>query len=714
MAFHFQRRRLHYYHRFRFLLPLISAISGAVLVLFALLLVLAPSPLDVNNLHQPRHSSTFDVAVDDDAVSARLTVFRVPSGGGRLDRDIWSSRNSKFYYGCSNGTKKFPNVDEITRPNRYLAIATSGGLNQQRTGGRKKKKATNQENSEDFVFYYSSIFLERKCTQRTSFFISTKQEYSSERKLGLTDFGHWPSGASRYQPNTLDRQCPTTTMLSLRDFVRRRTGIQGCTRLLRWQIPQLPLPLFSVQPCGTCRFAAVLHSSLSHSLPCSSITDAVVAARILNASLVVPKLDQKSFWKDASNFPEIFDVDWFISFLSKDVKIIKQLPRKGGNKWTPSTMRVPRKCSERCYQNRVLPVLLKRHAIQLNKFDYRLSNRLNTDLQKLRCRVNYHALKFTDPIQKMAKKLVHQMRMRSKHYIALHLRYEPDMLAFSGCYYGGGDKERKELGAIQKRWKTLHISNPDKPRRHGRCPLTPEEVGLMLRALGYGSDVHIYVASGEVYGGEETLAPLKALFPNFYSKETIATKEELEPFYSFSSRMAALDFIVCDESDVFVTNNNGNMAKILAGRRRYFGHKPTIRPNAKKLYRLFLSKENMTWGAFASNVRTYQRGFMGEPNEVRPGRGGFHENPYTCICEDSQAKAKRDVGPRKYGRSSNITGKDEVDFDAQNVEDDPEGPDTDEDEYQSAPLDNDLFNRRGVDYDAVNSEEPELEEMLSD
>jgi len=113
----------------------------------------------------------------------------------------------------------------------------------------------------------------------------------------------------------------------------------------------------------------------------------------------------------------------------------------------------------------------------------------------------------------------------------------------------------------------LQINNPEKQRRQGRCPLTPEEVGLMLRALGYGSDVHIYVASGEVYGGEESLAPLKALFPHFYSKDTIATKEELEPFSSYSSRMAALDFLVCDESDVFVTNNNGNMAKILAGRR---------------------------------------------------------------------------------------------------------------------------------------------------
>jgi hypothetical protein len=31
------------------------------------------------------------------------------------------------------------------------------------------------------------------------------------------------------------------------------------------------------------------------------------------------------------------------------------------------------------------------------------------------------------------------------------------MLAFSGCYYGGGEKERRELGAIRKRWKTLHV-----------------------------------------------------------------------------------------------------------------------------------------------------------------------------------------------------------------------------------------------------------------
>ncbi|KAK4588538.1 hypothetical protein RGQ29_019516 [Quercus rubra] len=55
----------------------------------------------------------------------------------KSDRDIWTSKNSKFYHGCSNANNKFPKVEAVTHPNRYLAIATSGGLNQQRTGMAK-------------------------------------------------------------------------------------------------------------------------------------------------------------------------------------------------------------------------------------------------------------------------------------------------------------------------------------------------------------------------------------------------------------------------------------------------------------------------------------------------------------------------------------------------------------------------------------------------
>jgi len=268
----------------------------------------------------------------------------------------------------------------------------------------------------------------------------------------------------------------------------------------------------------------------------------------------------------------------------------------------------------------------------LTKFDYRLANDLDEELQKLRCRVNYHALRFTKPIRDLGQKVVSRMRNMTNRFIAVHLRFEPDMLAFSGCYYGGGDKERYELGEIRKRWATLPDLSPDGERKRGKCPLTPYEVGLMLRALGFSNDTHIYVASGEIYGGEETLQPLRELFPNFYTKEMLAG-EELQPFLNFSSRLAAVDYIVCDESDVFVTNNNGNMAKILAGRRRYMGHKRTIRPNAKKLSSLFMARDRMDWATFAKKVKSCQRGFMGEPDEMRPGRVEFHEFPSSCICQ---------------------------------------------------------------------------------
>ncbi|KAL9276514.1 hypothetical protein ACSQ67_025932 [Phaseolus vulgaris] len=335
----------------------------------------------------------------------------------------------------------------------------------------------------------------------------------------------------------------------------------------------------------------------------TGITDAVVVARILNATLVVPELDHHSFWKDDSDFVHIFDVEWFISRLAKDVTIVKRVPDKfmRSMEKPPYTMRVPRKSEPDYYLDQVLPILLRRQVVQLTKFDYRLANSLDDELQKLRCRVNFHALRFTKPIQELGQRIVMRMQKMAQRFIAVHLRFEPDMLAFSGCYFGGGEKEKQELGEIRKRWTTLPDLSPDGERKRGKCPLTPHE-------------------------------PLKDLFPNIYTKEMLAD-EELKPFLPFSSRLAAIDYIVCDESDVFVTNNNGNMAKILAGRRRYMGHKRTIRPNAKKLSTLLAERHQMDWDTFAKKVKSCQRGFMGEPDEIRPGRGEFHEFPSSCVCK---------------------------------------------------------------------------------
>ena len=62
------------------------------------------------------------------------------------------------------------------------------------------------------------------------------------------------------------------------------------------------------------------------------------------------------------------------------------------------------------------------------------------------------------------------------------------------------------------RWREKEIVSESK-RLQGLCPLTPEETSLVLRALGFEKTTRIYIASGEIYGGNRRLAALRASFP---------------------------------------------------------------------------------------------------------------------------------------------------------------------------------------------------------
>ena len=65
-----------------------------------------------------------------------------------------------------------------------------------------------------------------------------------------------------------------------------------------------------------------------------------------------------------SDFINIFDVDWFISTLAKDVTIVRRVPDKvmRSMEKPPYTMRVPRKSAPEYYLDQVLPILLRRRV----------------------------------------------------------------------------------------------------------------------------------------------------------------------------------------------------------------------------------------------------------------------------------------------------------------------------------------------------------------
>ncbi|XP_020597730.1 uncharacterized protein At1g04910-like [Phalaenopsis equestris] len=379
----------------------------------------------------------------------------------------------------------------------------------------------------------------------------------------------------------------------------------------------------------------------------AAICDMVTIARYLNLTLVIPELDKRSFWADPSNFGDIFNIRHFINSLKDEVKIVKSLPNKFDSKVHGGLFSMPPVSwsRETYYLNQILPLIRKHKVLHFNKTDARLANNgLPIELQMLRCRVNYEALRFTPPIEALGKKIISVLR-KNGFFVVLHLRYEMDMLAFSGCTHGCSDAEINELTEMRYAypwWKEKEIDSENK-RLEGLCPLTPEEMTLVLQALGIPTDTQIYVASGEIYGGEGRLAALKAVFPKIVRKEMILSSNELSPFQNHSTQMAALDYLVSVASDIFIPSYDGNMARVVEGHRRYNGFLKTILLHRKLLVELLdlYKEEKLSWDQFRTAVIEIHKNRIGLPTsrKVLPGRpkeeNYFYANPHECLGSPS-------------------------------------------------------------------------------
>ncbi|KAK7271606.1 hypothetical protein RJT34_27644 [Clitoria ternatea] len=372
----------------------------------------------------------------------------------------------------------------------------------------------------------------------------------------------------------------------------------------------------------------------------NQIVDAVVIARILGASLVVPILQVNVIWGDESEFGDIFDLEHFKSVLANDVRVVSALPSTH-LMTRPVEGSPPLHVTPSWIRSRYLRKFNREGVLLLRSLDSRLSKDLPSDLQKLRCKVAFNALRFAQPIQELGDRIAERIKSKGP-YLALHLRMEKDVWVRTGCLPGLSPEFDEIVNdeRIQRPELLTAKSNMTYHERKmaGLCPLTAVEVARLLKALGAPRNARIYWAGGQPLGGKEALLPLIQEFPHFYSKEDLALPGELQPFANKASLMAAIDYIVSEKSDVFMPSHGGNMGHAIQGHRAYAGHKKYITPNKRHMLPYF-HNSSLSEEEFNSIIKELHQDSLGQP-ELRTFKAGRDVTKYPipeCMCKDLHA-----------------------------------------------------------------------------
>ncbi|PSS31582.1 GDP-fucose protein O-fucosyltransferase protein [Actinidia chinensis var. chinensis] len=341
------------------------------------------------------------------------------------------------------------------------------------------------------------------------------------------------------------------------------------------------------------------------------ICDAVAVAKILNATLLIPQLEVNPVWQDLSSFSEIFDVDHFINALNDEVSIVKELPSKyswSTREYYATGIRATRiktapvHASANWYLENVLPMLQSYGIAAIAPFSHRLAfDNLPSDIQHLRCKVNFQALVFVPHIRLLGEALINGLRNPSKSQVIWQGR-------------------------------VLNAQFTDEElRNQGRCPLTPEEIGLLLAALGFTNNTRLYLASHKVYGGEARISTLRKLFPLMEDKKSLTTAEERSKVEEKASLLAAVDYYVSMHSDIFISASPGNMHNAMLGYRAYKNLK-TIRPNMALLGKLFLNN-SMECPEFQQAVQDGHKSRQGQIRLRKEKQSIYTYPARDCMCQ---------------------------------------------------------------------------------
>ncbi|KAG2271858.1 hypothetical protein Bca52824_066413 [Brassica carinata] len=311
------------------------------------------------------------------------------------------------------------------------------------------------------------------------------------------------------------------------------------------------------------------HKAIIDHVTLLQLCDGVGIARLLNATLVLPKFEVAAYWNESSGFGDVFDVDYFIQKMNGFIKVVKDLPTDISSK-EPFRVDCSKRKGQFDYRETILPLLLEHHYISLTPAMSQRRDRYPQYAKATLCQACYSALRLTTSLEKKALELLDAI---PKPFLSLHLRFEPDMVAYSRCEYpnlspsslaaikaAGGEDKKPWTGEIAQSW-----------RKRGKCPLTPNETALMLQSLRIPTSTNIYLAAGD---GLMEMEGFTSVYTQVFTKSALLNREDFTRMHG--NTKAALDYYVSINSDAYVATYFGNMDKMVAAMRAYNGMHKTL------------------------------------------------------------------------------------------------------------------------------------------
>ncbi|KAJ3696494.1 hypothetical protein LUZ61_000199 [Rhynchospora tenuis] len=235
----------------------------------------------------------------------------------------------------------------------------------------------------------------------------------------------------------------------------------------------------------------------------SQVTDAVVIASHLGASLVLPTIRGSEGLK--RNFQDMYDAQKFTTSLDGIVKVVRELPPEYASK-KPTIIRVPNRVTKEFISKTIEPILQTSKFIQLSivfpSITLKKRETQNGDFNGVACQAMFHSLQLKYDLLEVAEKMVERLKAlgieNGGQFIAIDCRSE--MLNKRSCM------------VVRGRRKSCYNAS---------------EVAEFLKKLGFNANSVVYLTETWWHG---ELDPLKEAFPRTYTKDDIIPADKKRQF----------------------------------------------------------------------------------------------------------------------------------------------------------------------------------------